>query len=136
MKFKTLTGSTKRVTNIKKHLIKWDKKSRSKFQFNVKKFLEPFWGNHIVFEEFPIVGTRMSLDFYNANKKIAVEVQGGQHTKYVPHFHGNYKNNYIAQLNRDHQKFDFCELNDIILVEIYPEDEINKKTFEKYEVYL
>jgi hypothetical protein len=136
MKFKTLTGSTRSVSNIKKHLIDWDKKSRSKFQFKVKKFLESFWSNHVVFEEFPIAGTKMSLDLYNANKKIAVEVQGGQHTKYVPHFHGGYKNNYIAQLDRDHKKMQFCELNNILLVEIYPDDEINEKTFEKYEVYL
>ena len=40
MKFKTLTGAQRRVSNIKKHLIDWDKKSRSKFQFEVKKFLE------------------------------------------------------------------------------------------------
>ena len=36
MKFKTLTGSTRSVSNIKKHLIDWDKESRSKFQFKVK----------------------------------------------------------------------------------------------------
>ncbi|MDA1237346.1 MAG: hypothetical protein O3A15_00175 [Proteobacteria bacterium] len=78
----------------------------------------------------------MSLDFYNANKKIAVEVQGGQHTKYVPHFHGGYKNNFIAQLNRDQKKLDFCRLNDITLVEIYEKDEINEKLFGKYGVDL
>jgi len=136
MKFKTLTGAQRRVSNIKKHLIDWDKKSRSKFQFEVKKFLEPFWVNHVVFEEFPIVGTKMSLDLYNANKKIAIEVQGGQHTKYVPYFHGGYKNNYIAQLNRDHQKMQFCQLNDILLVEIFSKDEINIETFEKCGVLL
>jgi len=136
MKFKTLTGAQRRVSNIKKHLVNWDKKSRSKFQFEVKKFLEPFWTNHVVFEEFPIVGTKMSLDLYNANKKIAVEVQGKQHTKYVPFFHGQYKNNYIAQLERDHKKMQFCEINDILLVEIYPNDILNKKTFEKCGVIL
>ena len=90
----------------------------------------------MVFEEFPIVGTKMSLDLYNANKKIAIEVQGGQHTKYVPYFHGGYKNNYIAQLNRDHQKMQFCQLNDILLVEIFSKDEINIETFEKCGVLL
>ena len=136
MKFKTLTGSTKRVPNIKKKLIDWDKSSRSKFQYRVKKFLEPYWENHVVFEEFPIVGTRMSLDLYNANKKIAVEVQGGQHTKYVPHFHGGYKNNFIAQLNRDQDKLKFCQLNDITLIEVYEKDSLNKKLFRKYGVDL
>ena len=136
MKFKTLTVATRRVANIKKKLIDWDKASRSKFQYRVKKFLEKHWGNHVVFEEFPIVGTRMSLDFYNANKKVAVEVQGGQHTKYVPHFHGKYKNNYIAQLDRDQKKLEFCRINDITLVEVYEKDEVNKKLFRKYGVEL
>ena len=136
MKFKTLTGAIRRVSNIKKKLIHWDQKSRSKFQYRVKKFLEPYWDKHVVFEEFPVVGTRMSLDFYNANKKVAIEVQGGQHTKYVPHFHGKYKNNYLAQLDRDQKKMEFCRVNDITLVEIYEKDDLNKKLFRKYGVEL
>ena len=72
MKFKTLSGSTRRVSNIKKHLINWDAPSRSKFQLRVKNFLEPYWERHVVFEEFPIPGTKLSLDFFNANRKIAM----------------------------------------------------------------
>tara|TARA_Y100000592_G_C5411908_1_gene288543 strand:+ start:373 stop:783 length:411 start_codon:yes stop_codon:yes gene_type:complete len=136
MKFKTLSGSTRRVSKIKKHLIDWDSTSRSKFQFNVKKFLEPYWSRHVVFEEFPIVGTKMSLDFFNANKKVAIEVQGGQHTKYVPYFHGGHKVNYLSQLERDHKKLKFCEINDITLVEIYEKDVLNENLFEKYGVLL
>ena len=131
MKFKTLFGVTKRVSKIKNHLIDWDEKSRSKFQFNVKKFLEPYWSRHVVFEEFPIVGTKMSLDFFNANKKVAIEVQGGQHTKYVPYFHGGHKVNYLSQLERDHNKLKFCELNDILLIEIYEKDILSEDFFEK-----
>lgn len=136
MKFKTLSGSVRRVSKIKKHLIDWDASSRSKFQFNVKKFLEPYWLRHVVFEEFPIVGSKMSLDFFNANKKIAIEVQGGQHTKYVPFFHGGHKVNYLSQLERDHKKLKFCEINDIQLIEIYEKDLLNEELFEKYNVSL
>jgi len=78
----------------------------------------------------------MSFDFYNANKKIAVEVQGGQHTKYVPFFHGGYKNNYLMQLKRDNEKCDFCELNDIQLVEIYENDKLSKSFFKKLDILL
>jgi len=136
MKFKTLSGSTRRVSKIKDHLIDWDKSSRSKFQFNVKKFLEPYWSRHVVFEEFPVVGTKMSLDFFNANKKVAIEVQGAQHTKYVKFFHGGYKNNYIAQLDRDNQKLKFCEINDIQLIEVYKEEELTESFFEKMGLVL
>jgi hypothetical protein len=69
MKFKTLEGKERSVRNIKKFIINWDGKSRSKFQFNVKTFLKKYWSGDVVFEELKIVGTRMSLDFYNANCK-------------------------------------------------------------------
>ena len=95
----------------------------------------PYWEHDIVFEEFRIVGTRLSLDFYNANKKIAIEVQGGQHIKYVKHFHGN-RLKYVDQLKRDKKKLDFCEINDINLVEIYPKDVVNASFFEDQEIYL
>ena len=135
MKFKTLTGSEKRVSKPKKYLISWDQESKSKIQFAAKQFLKEYWENHVVFEEFPIAGTRLSFDFYNANKKIAVEVQGAQHTKYVPFFHGR-KSQFVSQLRRDQQKIDFCALNDIKLVEIFHDEKINKKIFEKNGVNL
>lgn len=136
MRFKTLTGADRTVKKAKNYLIDWDGKSRSKMQYSAKQFLKKYWSNHIVFEEFPVAGTRLSLDFYNANKKIAVEVQGKQHTKYVPFFHGKNKINYINQLKRDQDKLKFCELNDIQLVEIYDGDEVNEKLFESFGVIL
>ena len=136
MRFKTLTGATRTVKKAKNFLIDWDGKSRSKIQYNAKQFLKKYWINHIVFEEFPVAGTKLSLDFYNANKKIAVEVQGKQHTKYVPFFHGKNKINYLNQLKRDRDKLNFCELNDIQLVEIYDGDELSEKLFESFGVIL
>ena len=136
MRFKTLMGATRTVKKAKKYLIDWDGKSRSKIQYSAKQFLKKYWSNHIVFEEFPVAGTRLSLDFYNANKKVAIEVQGRQHTKYVPFFHGKNKINYLNQLRRDQDKLKFCELNDIQLVEIYDGDEVNEKLFESFGVIL
>lgn len=136
MRFKTLTGATRTVKKAKNYLIDWDGKSRSNIQYSAKQFLKKYWSNHIVFEEFPVAGTKLSLDFYNANKKIAVEVQGKQHTKYVPFFHGKNKINYINQLKRDQDKLKFCELNDIQLVEIYDGDELTEKLFETFGVIL
>lgn len=136
MKFKTLTGSTRKIVGINKYLIDWDKKSRSKFQKSVKDFFKSYWFRHVVFEEFPVAGTRMTFDFYNANERIAIEVQGGQHTKYVPFFHGGYKSNYLMQLKRDNQKHDFCDLNDIKLIEIYEKDKLSKGFFKKLNINL
>lgn len=136
MKFKTLHGSEKRVSKIKNYLIDWDAKSRSNIQFETKQFLKEYWSNHVVFEEFPVVGTRLSIDFYNASQKIAIEVQGAQHRKYVPHFHGKNKVNYIDQLRRDKQKADFCRLNKIQLIEIYDKDVLSIELFKSLGVSL
>lgn len=136
MRFNTLTGAVRTVKKAKNYLVDWDGQSKSKIQFTAKQFLKTYWEKHIVFEEFPVAGTKLSLDFYNANKKIAVEVQGKQHTKYVPFFHGKNKINYLNQLKRDRDKLKFCELNDIQLVEIYDGDELNEKLFESFGVIL
>jgi hypothetical protein len=136
MRFKTLLGTERTVLKSKKYLIKWEGPSRSKIQKSTKKFLKEYWSNHIVFEEFPIAGTRLSLDFYNANKKIAIEVQGRQHTQYVPFFHGKNKINYINQLKRDADKLEFCNINEIKLIEIYERDTLDKELFIKFGVDL
>jgi len=136
MEFQTIDGKVKRVKNLKKRIINWEASSRSKRQKAVKDFLKDYWYNHVTFEEFPVVGTRLSLDFYNANKRVAVEVQGSQHTKYNKFFHGGHKNNYLEQLKRDQIKAEFCEVNNIILVEIYDSDIINKSLFKKFDVTL
>jgi hypothetical protein len=135
MKFKTLDGKDRVVKNLKKTLIKWDAKSRSKIQKNVKDFLKPFWLGDVVFEEMKVAGTRLSLDFYNANKRIAIEVQGEQHFKFIPFFHGN-RNTYLKQIKRDVKKIEFCEINNITLVEIFPEDKLSVDFFKKMGVSL
>ncbi len=135
MKFIDVYGRERNLKNAKKYLINWDIPSRSKFQTRVKQFLQPFWIHDIVFEEFRVVGSRLTLDFYNANKKIAVEVQGEQHTKYVKFFHKN-RFKYCDQLKRDEDKLLFCKSNNIKLAEIYPQDEITASLFVDQEIYL
>ena len=135
MEFLSLNNKKKRCKNARNYIINWTVDSRSKFQTEVKKFLRNYWLHNIVFEEFPIVGTRLTLDFYNANKKIAIEVQGRQHTGYVEFFHQN-RMNFLHQLNRDKKKEHFCELNAITLVTIYENDIINKHLFESQGVIL
>jgi hypothetical protein len=135
MKFKTLDGKERNLKNAKKSIIDWEAKSRSKFQKEVKDFLKKYWMGDVVFEELRIVGTRLSLDFFNANKKIAIEVQGQQHFKYVKFFHGN-RINYLNQIKRDVKKDEFCQLNNIRLMEIYPTDELSSELFQKFGIDL
>lgn len=135
MRFKTLAGRPVELKNAGKYRIDWRKDSRSQFQTHVKRFLYPFWKHDIVFEELRMVGTRLTFDFYNANRQIAVEVQGDQHVKYVKFFHKN-KNKYLEQLKRDDKKMRFCEVNDIKLVEIYKEDILSKDLFLTFGIEL
>jgi very-short-patch-repair endonuclease len=135
MKFKNLYGKEKNLKNAKDYLINWNTKTRSKFQDEVKRFLKAYWSEDFVFEEFRIVDTRMTFDFFNANKKIAIEVQGRQHTKFVPFFHSS-RAKFLQQLKRDTKKFEFCEINNIKLIEIYDIKELNKEFFESHGVYL
>lgn len=136
MLFKTLVGSSKRVKNAKKYLIEWDSSSRSKMQFTVKQYLKQYWLHDIVFEEFPLVGSKMTFDFYNPNKNVIVEVQGGQHLKHTPFFHGKSKSNFLNQIKRDNDKQKFCQINNIDLVEIYPDDELSVDLFKSFGVIL
>jgi hypothetical protein len=135
MKFIGLNHRELVLKNPKKYLIDWDKKSRSKLQLKTKIFLKPYWQHDIVFEEFRLVGTRLTFDFYNANKKIMIEVQGEQHTKFIKFFHTN-RLKYLQQLKRDSKKLEFCEKNNIKLIEIYHTDIISKDFFENQNIYL
>jgi hypothetical protein len=136
MKFKTLNGKERFLKNAKKYIINWEAKSKSNIQWRVKQFLLPYWKHDVVFEEIRVVGTRLSLDIYNANKKIAIEVQGKQHQTYNPYFHGNDRRKWLSQLKRDDLKLQFCLTNGIKLVEIYETDLICKETFEKQGIIL
>lgn len=135
MNFISLSGKLRPLKNINRYMIDWENPSRSKFQTNVKNFLKKYWFQNVVFEEMPIVGTRMSLDLYNANKRIAIEVQGRQHQSFVKHFHGNLLN-FKYQLDRDQKKESFCSRNDITLVTIFDKDIISTKLFEEQGVTL
>jgi hypothetical protein len=107
--------------NVSKHLINWDKKSKSKLQFRTKQILKQWWENHVVYEEFPVYGSLMRVDFLNATKKIAIEVNGRQHSEYVPFFHGS-RAEYLKSIKRDHQKAEWLCENGFELMEFEEKD--------------
>lgn len=127
MIFISVSGHKKKMRNPTKYLIKWKGKSRSKIQKKVKNLIYKHWFTDVVFEEFPVLGSRLTLDFYNANKKIAIEVDGEQHYRYNKFFHGNNRINFLEQLKRDQKKEDFCKMNEIKLVRIAESDILNRE---------
>jgi len=108
--------------NVSKYLINWDKPSRSKIQFNVKKFFEAYWKSHIVYEEFPVYGSLMKVDLLNATKRIAVEVNGEQHESFNEFFHANSRMNYLQSIKRDCKKAQWLEKNNFKFIELYQKD--------------
>jgi len=134
MIFLSTGGRSTKLKNSTKYLIKWDKKCRSKIQKKVKDLLRQYWVADIVFEEIPVVGTRLTIDFYNANKKIALEVDGNQHYKFNKFFHGNSRQNFLSQLQRDEKKEYFCDINNIKLVRILESDKLDEELLKKLEL--
>lgn len=118
---------------VSKYLIDWDKKSKSNIQFETKQFLKVFWENHIVYEEFPVYGTKLKVDFINATKKIAIEVNGVQHSQFNKFFHNNSRAKYLDSIKRDVKKREWLELNNFKIVEIEQNEvkDLSKQWFKK-----
>ena len=72
MIFLCTNGREKKIKNISKYLIDWDADCRSGIQKDVKEHIKAYWFADYVFEEFPVAGTRLTLDFYNATQKTAI----------------------------------------------------------------
>lgn len=121
MKLLSINGKLSKK-NVNKYKIDWDSKSRSKIQFAAKQLLKRIWSGDIVYEEFPVFGSRMKVDFFNATKFIAVEVNGAQHDKFNPFFHNNSRMNYLSSIKRDSEKAKWLEMNNITLIEVIKED--------------
>ncbi len=119
--------------NCNKYKIDWDKPSRSKIQKQVKDFLRPYWEKYTgVYEEFPVFGTKLKVDFICISLKIAVEVHGPQHENYNKFFHNGSRLNFLNSIKRDVKKMKWLELNGFRLVEIYF-DEIKELGAEFYK---
>lgn len=100
---------------------KWARKAegegRGKYQTKVGNILAEIYPGDIICEEFPCVGEGLQLDFFIPRKKVAVEVQGRQHNKFIEFFHVD-ADGFKAQCARDLRKAEWCELNKIRLVKI------------------
>jgi very-short-patch-repair endonuclease len=134
MIFLSTSGKSVKLKNSTRYLIKWNSTCKSKIQKRVKDLLKKYWIADIVFEEMPVISTRLTIDFYNANKKIAIEVDGNQHYKFNKFFHSNSRQNFLAQLQRDEKKELFCEINNIKLVRILESDKLDEELLKNLEI--
>lgn len=110
--------------NVSRYLIRWDGSSKSQLQFRVKQFFKPYWCGHIVYEEFPVYGSLLRVDILNATLRVAIEVQGPQHSQFH-YFHGKQPLAYLDSIKKDVAKQEWLEKNDFNFVEINF-DEVDK----------
>lgn len=104
--------------NVTPYRIDWDGKSLSQAQFRTKQFLKKYWAGHIVYEEFPVFGTRLKVDILNMTLRLAIEVHGPQHEQFH-YFHNNSRFSFLKGMKNDGQKEKWLELNKFRLWIIY-----------------
>jgi hypothetical protein len=93
------------------------KPGKSKLHVRTRNLLYKLYPTQVILEEVHIPGSKLHLDFVLLTEIMAIEVQGAQHTKYTPHFHGNPIGFFKARMN-DAAKRRWCEQNNIRLVEL------------------
>jgi hypothetical protein len=92
--------------------------SKSNGQYELGVLLHRIYGKQaLMLEEFPVPEERLWIDFFMPHHNLAFEYQGRQHDKFVKFFHGDRKGFEHAK-SRDVRKREWCELNDITLVEV------------------
>ena len=63
----------------------------------------------------PKTGKCMELDLFCRDARVAIEAQGGQHSRFVPWFHQTYAN-YLAMRERDRLKAALCKKMGVRLI--------------------
>jgi len=119
MQFKTLDGKTISI-NLRAKALCREVTKRSAGQQHLNILLKEIYGPVEIFEEFIIPGERLSLDFFIPKRKMAFEFHGKQHYNINRFFH-KHKQDFINQQKRDSRKSEWCQINNITLVEISDE---------------
>jgi very-short-patch-repair endonuclease len=104
--------------------------NKSKLHLRAREIIKEIYPNDRVLEEVTLPGSRtqsrnslLYADFFIPNRNMIVEAHGEQHMKYNSHFYKD-KMQFIRAKARDRDKKEWCNLNDITLVELFfDEDE-------------
>ena len=96
---------------------------RSKLHQKAKKVLDTRFPYDRILEEVSLAGTRTSIrkgtlraDFFIPNRNLIIEVHGEQHFKFNS-FHYASKLSFFKAKARDRDKKEWCDLNDITIIE-------------------
>lgn len=97
-----------------------DIRPRSELHVRARKLLRKIYPTQRILEEVPIP-CGLYLDFFLPSVKMAVEVQGQQHFSQVEFFQS--KSGFLKGQKNDQTKRNWCELNNIKLVELRYDEE-------------
>ena len=111
--------------NLSKYDVKAnDKRKRSKHHVRARKLIREVYHSYRILEEVKLPGSTSAnkksvlyLDFFIPNIRKAFEVHGRQHYEHIPFFHKT-KADFILAKARDEDKIEWCELNNIELIEL------------------
>lgn len=104
--------------------LKGNEVSRSSFHLEARLLLTKLYSMDRILEEVPLPGSNgLTADFFIPSRRLMIETHGQQHYEFVPFFHHNLMG-FINSKKNDQNKRDWCEINDIILVEL-PYGDIN-----------
>jgi len=110
-----------------------DNRQRSKLHLSARQILYELFPTTPILEEVTIPisrGTSQFLDFFINSIKLAVEVHGQQHYKFNSLFHSSARD-FLEQKKRDVNKREWCELNNITIIELpYNEEKLWKTMIE------
>jgi hypothetical protein len=127
-----LNGREYKISFAKNNVYLDDNKAKSSYHLKARKLLRSIFTSYRIIEEVQLPGTKevgfspyLYLDFFVPNLDLAVEVHGEQHYKFIKHFHGTSRG-FLESQNRDRRKAQWCELNNIQLIELKHSDSIEK----------
>lgn len=114
MKFRDLEGNiiSKDISRYK-----WSGRAASEGERSLGEKLRDLFPSITIYAQLPCVGTRLKLDYYIYDLKMAFEFDGRQHDEHVPFYHGD-KRGFARAQERDQEKEEWCEINDIKLIRI------------------
>ncbi len=124
IKFRSKEINDMKVTGLDGKIYTWKlerkdaKSNESKFHTLAREVLTQLYTLDTIFEEIELPGSKgLIVDFFLPLRKLAVEVNGQQHYEFNQFFHGTIQNFWKSK-ERDRNKRDWCELNEIQLIEL------------------
>jgi hypothetical protein len=119
MQIKTLDGQLQNW-QLTGHYSHAKLENKSEFHLRARELLKKTFPTLQIIEEIPVPIKRSEtyyLDFYIPMLKVAVEVHGEQHYKFVSFYHHN-QLGFIKSQKRDREKEEWCNINNIRYIEL------------------